>query len=406
MDVPPKWYYHFLVTHLLQRFPFRLGVGLVIASLVPLLFIGGVALYLANDALEEVMVKKHQAVLDAVGGSVDMFLSQQISRLERLAAHPKIQGLDHAKAEAVLQEFLTDNHLVSGITLFDSGQNLVSFFSRQGSKKSLRPLGENLRNLSDPGLRPLKVSFGELILNKTMSVLSDEKEGGGSRDLLFVLPVFDFADPDLVRGIMAAEAVLNGTDIQDMLNSLPLHGLDYVCFLSGSAEILARRGAGLSPRARSLYLAPEVLRDAREEGKILTLTLGNEGREDLLSLTFSPKLSGFIAIGQPREEAFRLIVQLRENFLVIIALALVFSLAVGFWLVTTISRPIGELTEGIQKVHDGAYSHRVPAGSDDDLGRAGSALNRLAEALQKKMLIGSIWTKIRAPKPPRDDPGN
>ncbi|MBI3039326.1 cache and HAMP domain-containing protein [bacterium] len=214
--------------------------------------------------------------------------------------------------------------------------------------------------------------------------------------MLFFSPVHDFVESSKIEGFIAAKASLDGTDIQEILNAFPTHGKEYMCVLNSSGTILFRRGEGILRTARAISLPASIWKQLSGGIKTITVEVTNKDHDDLLSVTFSPIIEGYICFGQPSNEAFSLVQKLQGNFWVIVAFAFVLSLAGSVLIGQTVSKPIIDLTDGIRKVQEGVLSHRVPVHGNDELSEAAKAVNSLSESLGKKNLISAVWDKLRS----------
>jgi len=137
---------------------------------------------------------------------------------------------------------------------------------------------------------------------------------------------------------------------------------------------------------------------AESSGHIQTLQIVNDQQTDLLSISFSRYLGGYIAIGQPLESALKRLKDIQETFFVTFLLAIVIA-AVGSYITTQlVAKPVQSLIEGLKTIETGVFSHRIEYTGSDELAQAAKAANSLAQSLQKKALISEAWEKIRCEK--------
>lgn len=69
--------------------------------------------------------------------------------------------------------------------------------------------------------------------------------------------------------------------------------------------------------------------------------------------------------------------------LTLVATAIGFLVAAGLWavLLRSLSRPLGDLAAGTERIATGRFDQKIPVRADDELGRLADAFNRMAEAL-------------------------
>ncbi len=88
--------------------------------------------------------------------------------------------------------------------------------------------------------------------------------------------------------------------------------------------------------------------------------------------------------------------RLRLLLLTVAGGALLLSVVVSSLISSGISRPVLKLVEGTRRVADGAYGHRVDAGSRDELGDLARAFNTMAGDLETKEKVRAVLNKVVA----------
>jgi len=351
---------------------------LLLAVLVPLLLFGAVTWQLVERSVRNDAVALHQAILRGVTAGVELYIGARRARLEALARNPGVQSLDPARVRAMLAEFVGEEPFFRGMAVIDTSSVIRGSFSRDARETSWNE-GERLQAV--PGIAG---GGGSAVASKETGTL------------LIQVPVTSFMNDGVRIGTLIARGTLAGPDIQDILDTLPVPDTEYVCLLDRNGEITALRGAGLPQAARRIVL-PSSLATSSESvpEPTYTLSLEHGGRTDLVSLTWRPSLNGWVVAGTPVTDAFRLLGTLRTNFGVVLLAAALIAVLAGALVAASVTRPIAVLVRGLAKLRDGEFSHRVSIGTGDELDDAGKGLNALAAVLQKKLLIGSIWERIR-----------
>ncbi len=366
---------------LFYSFRFRLAAIVLAAALIPLVAIGTVTLEMAERYMAAQTMRNHQAIIDAFSSGMDLYIDNQVDELSKLAKEPQIQSFSEKELKDGLNEYLTEQTFFTKLYVYDREGIICGAAARFHKGKLDEVLGKDVNKLEVPLHRSVAKSF-----NKALSSLDVVR----CADVIFLTPITDFSHPEKVIGLLAGEAVFDGSEIQDIVASYPARGNEYICILNEGGEIEAYKGEGLARADR--FILPKI----ENKTAIGTYEVDNGGRTDLLTLSRSKSLGGWVAIGRPAREAFDYLNDLHANFLVIILLAIVLAAGAAFYIAWSISQPIAALTEGLVKVRDGVFSHRVDVQSEDELGEASQALNMLAETFQKKRVVGSIWETMRA----------
>lgn len=342
---------------------------------------------------------RHQSVLDAVACALRLFLRNQTRRLEDLASEPSIQDDRREIVHAALADGLANAHFFSRLSVFQTSGTLIGCVERPIGREKTDWLGRTPADLQTiigtAAARLAQDALAMPLVEAWCRYLTYQNRPG----IGFAVPVRGFADPGRTVGVLTAEATLDALEIQDILLAFSVSESEYICFLGPDGDITARCGNGLNPLARAFELPPEIRERSRRE-RVASLEIDHAGRLDLLSLAFLPEMGGWVVTGQPVENAFRGVRLMEEQFVTVFLLTLFLAILVSFVLARLIGTPIKQLIEGLESLAAGRVSTRVPVESDDDLGRAGRALNALAETMQKNLLIGSIWQSLRKPDPP------
>lgn len=88
--------------------------------------------------------------------------------------------------------------------------------------------------------------------------------------------------------------------------------------------------------------------------------------------------------------------------LIILGIAIVFSLMLGSLLARSLSRPIIELTEASQKIASGDFDQQVPVRSKDELGKLAKSFNQMSKFVSestrmRKQMSADIAHELRTP---------
>ncbi len=89
--------------------------------------------------------------------------------------------------------------------------------------------------------------------------------------------------------------------------------------------------------------------------------------------------------------------RLEAWLLVVSAAALAASMVCAVFVARGVTRPVIELSAGVARIETGDYRTRVPAESKDELGRLGSAFNRMAEGLEERDKVRDLLGKTVSP---------
>ncbi len=367
-------------------------------SLCPLLLIGFITLRLAEDSLEKEIRGKHEAMLNSVSACAEMFTSARIRQLRALAELPQVQSLDPAKFRETLELFLIENPFFRELTVLASDGSILDSLKPNGGGQTGRAQAPGkISERHDALGLSVSAHLGTVLKSREAMTLSNFPDRTSEKPLLFMIPVSTFDDPTTTVGALYSVAFLDGVDIQGILDFQEVASSDFVCIVDRAGAIVARKGGGLSDRAVGFSGALQDAAGNQPEEGVITRTVLNEGREFLVSSSFSRLLGCRVLMGKPTDESFRLVRTYRENLGFVVLLAVVLSLGAAWFLASSISRRVTDLTQGLIRVKEGTYTGVVETSGDDEIAEAGEALNQLSSMLQKKMTLGSIWEKLTSP---------
>lgn len=364
-----------------QTFRGRVALAFLAAGFLPVVLGGLLSQLAAGSALRGQAIRQHRMVLGGLVTGTSLFVRERLGRLEALAASPEVQSREPARLDGVAGGLLPEQSFFEALTLLATDGGRLWGTGRPGE--------------AVPG--EVSRAAAAVAASGTAASVAAPPAADGDRVLHLLVPVFAFADQERIEAVLAARARLGGADLQDILDTFSLPGDDYLCILDGAGGIVARRGAGI-PAAAERFVLATATREAAQVG-VWTGEFANGPRTDLLSVSFSPVLAHWVAIGTPAAEAFALSRVLREQALAIGFLSLVLCAVGGLLLARSVAGPVAELTEGLGRVSAGEFAHRVDLPGGDEIGQAGAALNSLAEGLQQKMAVGSIWERFRRQGP-------
>jgi adenylate cyclase len=89
--------------------------------------------------------------------------------------------------------------------------------------------------------------------------------------------------------------------------------------------------------------------------------------------------------------------RLERTFLVLALIGLFLSVGVGIWIARSISKPVLQLAEGVRKIGEGDYSHRVDVPRGDEVGLLGDAFNRMSQGLAERDQARDLLGKVVSP---------
>lgn len=105
------------------------------------------------------------------------------------------------------------------------------------------------------------------------------------------------------------------------------------------------------------------------------------------SVRKSGKILGYVRTSLPLRIIDQRLAEVKKTIAPGVSLVTLISLLLGFLLARHFSRPLTAMTEMTEAMARGNFSKRLPVKSNDEIGRLGKALNKMAEKSQQRLAI-------------------
>ena len=356
----------------------------------------------------------HKSIVSRLLNRIQSDFERLSHDVSLLADDHRVQGFKEDQVHEALHTFLAYDDSFLSIFIYDRDERLRFVEYRNHFQGSNKLIGKRVSELS-PRLR--EKLAGVLQTGKASTFEHLRKESAESQLLLMTaIPNFTGTGPNV--GVISIAIQMYSHQYQDLCDEIDLEGRSYVLVLDSKGRVVARRGTGVpkgpavSPESGSATSGPspsggllptlasvEIPDWDPEKDAMSTRWMRVDEREDLITVAAVPKLGATVLVGRPASEVLGLLEQLTLRILTFAALGLGLAVIGALALSRSLIGPIIELTDGIQKVGEGAIGHRVRVQGSDELAQAGEAFNRMAVQLQKGKLMEQIWSRQWEEKP-------
>ena len=119
--------------------------------------------------------------------------------------------------------------------------------------------------------------------------------------------------------------------------------------------------------------------DAKEEG--IVEGIDYRGTKVLMAFRYIPLLRWGLIVKQDTSEAFKPIVELKNQIIILTVASMLIIVILVFILAHGITQPIFRLVQGANAIGKGDLGHRIPIQSHDEVGVLASEFNQMAEKL-------------------------
>ncbi len=345
----------------MKRITSRFALLLGAAGILPLLVYGAVSIYSLRDATRRSVITGNENVAQRVAEQIGLYVQTNVDILQSVASNLTDTNLEAWQQDRILKNAVLDFPEFREVTLRDAaGAQLAS--SRVGQSKLQFPqsgtvFGPNIT------VSPIDID-GDLLPTAVVGIkLTHVGQSSGS----------------LVGEISLEE-------MWRLVDRIRVGQLGYALVVAPNGQLIAHGNPNDKARvARGDNLKEQplvrVVQGRRDAGPS-SLEYTNENGIQMLGVAAPlPPLDWTIMVEQPRAEAYAVAYQLTRQLIFIIGVALLLTVAVGYFFGRSFIRPIFELMRGTHAVAAGRLNERVTIRSKDEFKQLGDAFNSMADKL-------------------------
>ena len=340
------------------------------AAVAPLVLYGAVSIYSLRTGSRQSVIDGNRNVAARAAEQIEQYMDHHVSVLRSIA-----DTLHDTQLEPWQQTQILTNHVLD----FEGFRELT-LFGRDGAVVATSRLGRPtlqppLIPISEPHIAPITVDDDFL----PMTTVS--------------LPLTSLGEPN---GWLVGKVSLE--ELWRMVDRIRVGREGFAMVVAGGGQLIAHGDPDQKPRIAAaenlsdheLVVAVAALR-ARERADgtqpallaaaLVSEYLDDDGRELLAVAAAIASPEWTVIVEQPVNEAFGLSNQLEAQLVVAITVALLLTVALGYYWGRSFIRPIQALTRGTEAIASGRLEERVDIGGTDEFHRLGESFNSMAVKL-------------------------
>ena len=342
------------------------------AAVAPLLLYGAVSVYSLRTGTEQSVIDGNRNVAARAAEQIEQYMGHLVSVLRSTA-----DTLHDTQLEAWQQRLILSNHVLDfevfhELTLFDPDGAVVAT-SRLG--------GETLQPPATPTTEPFiaPITVDDDFLPTTTVALPITRLGEAS-------------------GWLVGEVSLE--ELWHMVDRIRVGQEGFALVVADGGQLIAHGDPDQKPRVaeaenlggHELVMAVAALRaQGRVDGgrpasldvDLVIEHLDDDGRKLLAVAAAVASPEWTVIVEQPVSEAFGLSNQLERQLAVVITVALLLTIALGYYWGRSFIRPILALTRGTEAIASGRLEERVNIGGTDEFHQLGESFNSMAVKLHE-----------------------
>jgi signal transduction histidine kinase len=332
------------------------------AAVAPLMIYGAVSILNLRSGTSQYAREGNGRVADQVAIQIGQYIGNTTRVLKSVGLELRGIKLEPWQQQRVLKDYVIDFPEFREITFFGAGGRMIAT-SRAGEPTLAVP---DAANIGPDGIYIAPITLDQDGLPSTTV---------GVR----VMPPGQ--EPGWVVGEISLEELWRAVD------AVHIGQQGYALLVAEQQRLIAHGNpnkkrqiaAANGPRLPAQDFAARLLE--RPEDAARKTTTYTDGQQMLAAGAPVPRLPWVVVVEQPTAEAYALASQLRNQLFVVIGLALLGTVILGwFWGRSFITR-IFALTRATQAIAEGRMDERVSMGGKDEIKQLGDAFNSMADRL-------------------------
>lgn len=346
----------------MKKLTSRFAMLLATAGILPLAVYGAVSIYSLQEGTRQSVVTGNANVARRAAEQIQLYISSNIKILQTLAADLNDTNLEAWQQDRILKNYILDFPEFREITLFDATGTAVAT-SRVGSPQlAANPSGMEIAD------------------DITMSAISVDQD-------LLPTSVVTIRLTQLNQPAGWLEGELRLEELWRMVDRIRVGEHGFALVVAQQGRLIAHGDPNQKVRvARGDNLGDHDVVDwlerNQDEDSYATEITAPDGRDIILAAGAPIRELGWtVIVEQPASEAYAVAYTLMRQLYLVIGLALLATVLVGYWWGRQFIRPIFALMRGTRAVAEGRLDERVHIDTRDEFQQLGDAFNGMADKL-------------------------
>ena len=353
----------------------RFVMAIATAAVAPLVVYGLISIYSLRAGNRQSVTDGNLNVARRVAEQIDQYVQSNVKILQAVAAELRNTELRAWQQDRILKDYVIDFAEFRELTLF-AADGYVIATSRIGSPRLTVPAAYEG---TEPQIAPITVD-DDFLPTTTVTI-----------------PLYRF---ERRTGWLIGE--LNLEELWRMVDSIRVGSDGFALLVARDGRLIAHGNPDEKPRVATgedlgQHGLVAAIRQRRENDGHVRLNQGDlaqppeasfdleyqdeRGRRLLGVAAPIVDLDWTVIVEQPTDEAFALSDQIQLQLVVVITLALLATVTLGYYWGRSFIRPIFALMQGTQAIAAGRLDNRVEIGGNDEFHELGDAFNGMADKL-------------------------
>jgi len=353
-----------------QRLTFRVILLVLLASTLPALILGVLAMRSARVAQEREVLERNASVAAWGVDKVESYTQNIVENMRLAIELGNLTAIDPKAARPLLSFFLSFMEDIKELSLLDAG-----------GRERVRVAESTVITDADLANHVGEAKFRVAIAGDTY--LGPVRTSEFSEPFItLALPIRNLSE-DRVVGVLAAE--VNLKRLWDEVLSFRVGRSGYLYLVDGQGKLLAHPDFSLVLAQRSASSSVAVqrfLQGQDDAGPGATYEYTNYQGVPVIGVhARSQRLGWGVVVEQSVAEAFENVRRMKlETTIILINAVIVTAVLAAIW-TRNLTRPLADLAQGARVLGAGNFAHRIPVRSQDEISEVADRFNAMADQL-------------------------
>jgi signal transduction histidine kinase len=337
----------------------RVAMAVATAAVLPLVAYGLVSIGSLRTGTRQLVLEGQVGIAARAASQIEQSIGHNVAMLRALAAELEGTALYPWQKDRILRNYVLAFPAFEALTVFD-GEGVVTASSRVRRSGLRFEPGAAARGDVE---RPPTHTDNELLPVVLVSVRVSDAEGSD-------------------RWLSAQ---LRLEEMWRIVDRIRVGTLGYALLVDETGRLIAHgepEGKQSIARGEDALWHPLTRQALGHQGEPVSIEYeGRRGRKLLAVAVPLESLDWALIVEQPTSEAYALAVRLERQLIVVIAFALLITVALGYYWSRSLIDPIRTLMRGTRALAEGRMATRVRIERQDEFRELGEAFNRMADRL-------------------------
>ncbi len=363
----------------------KILISFLLVSIVPITFFGMVIVEKVFDITQGEVLESNAFTVKQISWQIDTYFNSIKRILEDFASFPEIKDFDKEKVTQLMSSYYGSYTVYYGHQTVVEANPFESFviLDKQGMAVAFYPERESDLVGRDYSKQEF---FQEVNETKEYFISSDVIISGFTGEPVIRMAVPVIKEKQISSVIMAD---INIESVSSLINQARTGDTGYLFAVSNNGTIVVHPNLELVLLGENINtIAPNVFNQINEKSSGAKIAFYPEENSDtIIAYSFPQEIDWIVIFSQSLDEALAIPLEIRYQFILILALTTVLAFLVALYFSRGITNPLREFTEKVINMTVAEdLNLEINIKTKDEVGNLASAFNQMIRKLKIKRL--------------------